>query len=811
MADSIGTAFVDVAFDPKQIEGQLGGLGAKTSGAFGKLGNLAGTAMVGGIGVAVAAGVAAGKYLYDVGEQFDAMADTIRVATGKTGKDLDSLVDTAKKVGTDVPASFEDAGKAVSTLSTRLGLTGKPLRTVSDQMLELARLSGTDLPTALNSVTRMLGDAGFKGAEASEGIDKLWRAAQATQVPVTRLSDLLTKFGGPMRQLGFSFEEQAALLGKFEKEGVNTELVMGSMRIALGKMAKAGKEPVQALRETMKAIRDTGDAGDANRKAIELFGARAGPDMAAAIREGRFSIDDLVKRISKGRETVMKASADTRDFSEEWLLFKNRVAVAVAPAATKMFAAIGQGMAELNKQSPAITKALSKELAPALKDLGPLFSDLKKLIVDLTPVWKVLGVVIEANVKIWVAQLKGFVDVVGGLVKILRGLLEGDWRLAWEGAKQVVDGATAQIRAQVQGIVNVLGAVVGPIKTQAVAIGKAIYDGLVDGVRPIAAAVTTTFNTVTSTISGALGAVRTAATAVGTAIKTGVESGVTGIGAFVSSTFSGAVAIVNAAVSGARTAASAVGTAIKTGVETGLTGVGAFVSSAFTAMAGIIRGVLGAVTSAANAVGGAIKNGVEGGVSGLASAVSGVLSKIAGTISGFVGRITSAAHSIGSAIFQGIMGSVGDIAGAVWSVLNRVYQTILGWVNKIRSAASGIGSAIGSVIPGMAPAPPAEGGTQPQARAGVGAPVASPLGRAAAPQWSSGPAVGGTMYGARSPFDSFTRSLQRSTAAAVGAVAPAPTFVRVFIGDEELRGIVRTEVGHADDATARIVLSGMAR
>src|SRR4029453_17357756 len=229
-----------------------------------------------------------------------------------------------------------------------LGLTGKPLRQVSDQMLELSRLSGVDLFEALNSVTRMLGDAGFKGADASKGINELWRAAQASQVPITRLSDLLTKFGGPMRQLGFSFEEQAALLAKFEKEGVNSELVMGSMRMAIGRFADAGKDPVKALRAVFERIRELGPGAKATGLAMDTFGKKAGADMAAAILEGRFSIDDLVKHIKTGKDTVQKASEDTRDFAEQWLLFKNRVAVAVAPAAEKMFGAIGEGMAKIS-------------------------------------------------------------------------------------------------------------------------------------------------------------------------------------------------------------------------------------------------------------------------------------------------------------------------------------------------------------------------------------------------------------------------------------------------------------------------------
>ena len=105
----------------------------------------------------------------------------------------------------------------------------------------------------------------------------MWRPPKPGSVS-TSSAEGVVKFGSPMRQLGFSFEETTALIGKFEQEGVNTDLVMGSMRIALGKLAKAGETDLpDALNKSVQAIANTDDAGVAAAKAIELFGARAGP------------------------------------------------------------------------------------------------------------------------------------------------------------------------------------------------------------------------------------------------------------------------------------------------------------------------------------------------------------------------------------------------------------------------------------------------------------------------------------------------------------------------------------------------------
>ena len=73
-----------------------------------------------GAGVA-AAGVAigkatieAGKYLVDLGSEFDNVVDTIRIGTGATGDALDSLTDDFNEVYKSVPTTMEDASKAIA-------------------------------------------------------------------------------------------------------------------------------------------------------------------------------------------------------------------------------------------------------------------------------------------------------------------------------------------------------------------------------------------------------------------------------------------------------------------------------------------------------------------------------------------------------------------------------------------------------------------------------------------------------------------------------------------------------------------------
>lgn len=326
-----GTAYVTLQGDFRRLDRQLA---AKFTGPqWAKAGAAAGGAIAAGATVA----------LFEVGRQFDDVRDTIRTGTGETGKALRALNDDFKAVVEDVPAQFGDASQAITQLHQRLDLTGRPLQRMSKQFLELSRITDSDLNTNIETSTRVFGDWSIQVEKQPAALDKLFRAQQATGASLDGLGQMLVKYGAPLRQMGFDFEESAALMAKFEKEGVNTQLVLGSLRIALGKMAREGVEdPAKALDVLIDRIEKAGSTGEANALALETFGARAGPDMAAAIREGRFEVDDLIRTIESGDDTIRKAGRSTEDFDEQWQRFKNRTMVQLEPVANRVFGTLSK-------------------------------------------------------------------------------------------------------------------------------------------------------------------------------------------------------------------------------------------------------------------------------------------------------------------------------------------------------------------------------------------------------------------------------------------------------------------------------------
>lgn len=338
-------------------------------------------------GAFAAAGAVTTKALFGIGQTFDTVNKTIVVGTGASGAQLDALNLSVKNIARNTPSTLTDIGTAVADVNTRLGLTGKPLEDMSRRLLNLSRITGTDLSSNIANVSRVFGDWSIKSEDQAGALDAVFEATKRTGIGLDKLTQMTVQYGAPLRQFGFGFEESLALFGKWEQEGVNTQVVLAGLKAGLGKFSKEGKEPVKALNDIEAAIKAAGSTGEANRIAIEAFGQRAGPDMAAAVREGRFELGELTKGLKNSKGALEDADKRTRSFGEQWQILKNKALVKLEPIATRVFGAISEGAAVLNKDVvPMVTQFVHQmkngrgpggQFAEVLRDvagfLGALF------------------------------------------------------------------------------------------------------------------------------------------------------------------------------------------------------------------------------------------------------------------------------------------------------------------------------------------------------------------------------------------------------------------------------------------------------
>lgn len=311
-------------------------------------------AAVAGAGILAGAG-AIGLGLYEIGSQFDDAFDNIRVGTGATGPALEQLQNDMKAVAGAVPASFGEAGTAITEFSKRLGISGAPLQTLSSQVLELSRITGTDLGGNIESVSKVMQNFGVDATSQSSKLDVLFRASQASGLSVQELASSMSGAGVVLRQVGLDFDQSAAFLATLGKAGVDASDVMPALSKSLATAAKQGKDASAVFTETFNAIKGAPNDVAASGVALEVFGAKAGPKLAAMIREGKLSYEDMTAAIANGGDTILGAGADTQDFAEKLTQLKNRVFLAIEPIATKVFSAIGDAMDQLGPKVEQLT------------------------------------------------------------------------------------------------------------------------------------------------------------------------------------------------------------------------------------------------------------------------------------------------------------------------------------------------------------------------------------------------------------------------------------------------------------------------
>ena len=323
-------------------------------------------AAVGGIAVAIGkAVVEAGKYLKDLGSQFDEAADAIRIGTGATGDALDGLLDDFDEVYKSVPTTMEDASKAIADYNTRLGLTGPQLQEISKQALQVSDMLGDDLGGVIEESSQAFQQWNIDADDMSGAMDYIFKVSQSTGMGFTDLMSNMQKFGPQLQEMGYSFETASALMGQLDKAGVNTEEVLSAMKRSVGALAKEGISASDGLAMYYEQIKNAGTAAEAASIASEIFGTKAGSTMAAAIRDGALAVGDLTENLMENGETIAGAAEDTYDFAERLQIMKQGLEVALKPMANTVFDGLNKFMPVLQKLMEQITPVISDAVEAA--------------------------------------------------------------------------------------------------------------------------------------------------------------------------------------------------------------------------------------------------------------------------------------------------------------------------------------------------------------------------------------------------------------------------------------------------------------
>lgn len=446
-------------------------------------------------------------------ESFDEGRDNLIKATGAVGDAADEITAAYSKTAKSVRGDLGDIGSAVGEVNTRFGFTGDKLSAVTEDFVKFADITGTDATQAVRLVARAMGDAGIDADNYSELLDQLAIAAQASGISVDTLTENLTKYGAPMRALGFDAAESIALFSSWEKAGVNTEIAFSGMKKAISEWGKDGKDAREEFKKTLGEIAATPDIATATTKAIEVFGAKAGPDLADAIKGGRFEYSEMLKVLEDSTGTVENTYEETQSGIDKINLAVQGLSVTFGEAAGKLIDEYAPKIEHIislftdliNGTDGAVSRladSISGLLLDALDDVGnalPKIFEFGSKVVEqltngiITAAPKLIdsaGVVLEKLIDGITAELP---KIITGLAKIAAKLLEKLGELIPNIAKALLKALPKIVKALSEAL---------PILIQAAtSFVKEIVNALPDLVQMIAAELPDIIKTIADTIT----------------------------------------------------------------------------------------------------------------------------------------------------------------------------------------------------------------------------------------------------------------------------------------------------------------------
>ena len=377
--------------------------------------------------------------------EVDEGMDTIVKKTGATGEALEEMQNIARDMATTIPTSFETAGAAVGEVNTRFGLMGDELSDLSTKFVQFADLNGTDVSASIDSVQAAMAAFNIESSKAGDVLDILNKAGQDSGISMDTLSNSLLSNATSLTEMGFGLESAAGLIANLEKNGVDSSAAMAGLKKAFANATADGKTMEEALAELESTMQSADSNTEAYQAALDLFGNKAGPQLAKAIQEGRLSLDEASNAVTDYGDSVSKTFDATQDPIDQFKVNMNKIKL------------VGEDI--VNSSAPLITDAMEKmaNVIQAVSDKWNSLSDeQKEAAIQIALAAAAIGPVLSAISGV-IGTISSISSTIGSFVEFLPTI-----SAALSGVGAVITGTVLPaIGAAVAAIIPVLPIIAG--------------------------------------------------------------------------------------------------------------------------------------------------------------------------------------------------------------------------------------------------------------------------------------------------------------------------------------------------------------
>jgi hypothetical protein len=257
------------------------------------------TALKGAIGAGIGLAVASGL---NAANELDAATRQLQADTGMTA-------DEAKRAETAIAGmyknnlqGFDAIGAAMAKVHNDLGLTGAAADAATEKFLKFSTATGQDAAAAVTQADDTLDAFNLTADHSGELLDKLILSHQKYGGVISENEAALTAMAPALNAANLGLDDGIALLNLFNAAGVDAAKAPQALTKALGKI----KSP-EDLKRLIADITATKDPFERAQKAIDLFGAKAGPQLAQALAQG--NLGDFTINMNDAAGATDKAAA----------------------------------------------------------------------------------------------------------------------------------------------------------------------------------------------------------------------------------------------------------------------------------------------------------------------------------------------------------------------------------------------------------------------------------------------------------------------------------------------------------------------
>jgi len=305
--DKVGRSSQKAATGMKGMYAQLAGIGAL----------LAGGALFGG----------AIKTFANFDDQMraaGAVTGAMTAGVGELSDEMKAMTEVAKDMGRTTRYTASQAAEALRFLGMA-GFTATQATKALPGTLQLAAAGALDLGTAADITTNVLTGFGIEVERLADVNDVLVKTFTSSNVNLIEIGEAF-KFVGPIAKgVGADFEDLVGSIGALGNAGLKGTIAGTALKGAIAAlMAPTAQEAalMNGLKERLggvslqvkdtagdfigfrKIIQQLETAGIDGSEALEMFGLRAGPGMAALINQGSDALVGLVDKLKNSGYTA---------------------------------------------------------------------------------------------------------------------------------------------------------------------------------------------------------------------------------------------------------------------------------------------------------------------------------------------------------------------------------------------------------------------------------------------------------------------------------------------------------------------------